>query len=273
MAFNAEIVVVVIAAGLFCGFLNAVASSGSAVSLPVLLTIGLHATVANATNRIPVLVGSLAATVGLARSGAIPWRPALIAAAPLTLGSVLGALASEYLPGHDLRKVIVGAVIAALILILTKLKNLLNAGGTREVRLDYKPIFLLFVVGIWAGLIVLDSGTYILLVLVLSCGFDLVEANAIRNFATLMAALAATLVFAGHQSIDWTVGGLMAFGSLIGGALGARLAISRQARRWIVILLVVVIVCELLHLIVPIRWLDKRVVPAIDAYCGQCWAR
>ncbi|HEY4351300.1 MAG TPA: TSUP family transporter, partial [Paraburkholderia sp.] len=80
MSFNAEIIAVVLVAGLLCGFLNAVASSGSAVSLPVLLTIGLHATVANATNRIPVLVGSLAATVGLARSGTIPWRPALIVA-------------------------------------------------------------------------------------------------------------------------------------------------------------------------------------------------
>jgi uncharacterized protein len=186
---------------------------------------------------------------------------------------VFAAPSNEYLPGHDLRKIIVGAVVVALILILAKLKNLLNAAGNREVRLGVKPVVLLFLVGFWAGLIVLDSGTYILLVLVLTCGFDLVEANAIRNFATLMVALAATLVFAGHQSIDWTVGGLMAFGSLVGGALGARLAISRQARRWIVILLVVVIVCELLHLVVPIRWLDKQVVPAIDAYYGQCWTR
>jgi uncharacterized protein len=102
----------------------------------------------------------------------------------------------------------------------------------------------------------------------------LVEANAIGNFATLtVAALAATLVFVGRQSIDWTMGGFMAFGSLAGGALGGRLAISRQARRWIVMLRVVVIVCELLHLAVPIRWLDNQGVPAIDAFCGRCWRR
>jgi hypothetical protein len=47
-------------AGLACGFLNSVASSGSAVSLPILMSLGLHAVDANATNRIPVLVGAIA---------------------------------------------------------------------------------------------------------------------------------------------------------------------------------------------------------------------
>jgi uncharacterized membrane protein YfcA len=40
----------------------------------------------------------------------------------------------------------------------------------------------------------------------------------------------------------------MALGSVAGGLLGARLAISDQARRWIVGLLIVVIVGELANL-------------------------
>ena len=51
-----------IVAGLACGFLNTVASSGSAVSLPVLMAIGLDPITANATNRVPLLLGSLSAT-------------------------------------------------------------------------------------------------------------------------------------------------------------------------------------------------------------------
>ena len=268
VSFNPEIIAVVVIAGVFCGFLNTVASSGSAVSLPVLMSIGLHAAAANATNRVPVLVGALAATVDLARSGAIPWRRALIVAAPMTLGAALGALASERLPGHDLRKVIVGAVVIALILIFAKLKDLLNAAGDHEVRLGAKQMSLLFLVGFWAGFIVLDSGTYILLVLVLASGLTLVEANAIKNFATLITTAVAMLIFAEHQSVDWTNGGIMALGSLVGGFLGARVAISAQARRWIIGLLIVVVVGELVHLAVPVQWLDKRVIPAIDTFAS-----
>ncbi|BBU31472.1 UPF0721 transmembrane protein [Burkholderia sp. THE68] len=248
MAFTPETIVIVIAAGLFCGFLNTVASSGSAVSLPVLMSVGLHAVAANATNRVPVLVGALAATVGLAREGAIPWKRALIVAAPLTLGAAVGALLSELMPSHDLRLAIVAAVVVALILVLTKLKNLLTSASDSDVRLDWKPMSLLFIVGIWTGFIVLDSGTYMLLVLVLTCGITLVEANAIKNLATLTTTVVAMAIFAAHQSIDWKTGGIMALGSVAGGLLGARLAISEQARRWIVGLLVVVIVGELIHL-------------------------
>src|ERR1700761_5312438 len=120
MIFNPEIAAIVIAGGLLCGFLNTVASSGSAVSLPILMSVGLHAVAANVTNRVPVLVGALAATIGLARKGAIPWRRALIIATPLTLGAGIGALLSERIPSHDLRMVIVAAVVIALVLILTR---------------------------------------------------------------------------------------------------------------------------------------------------------
>ena len=44
-------------AGLACGFLNTAASSGSAVSLPILMMIGLDPISANATNRVCMVAG------------------------------------------------------------------------------------------------------------------------------------------------------------------------------------------------------------------------
>ena len=79
-------------AGLACGFLNTVASSGSAVSLPILMFIGLDPLTANATNRIPVLLGAFMATISFHRKGAIQWPLALKISVPVTLGSLLGAL-------------------------------------------------------------------------------------------------------------------------------------------------------------------------------------
>ena len=43
-------VVVIVMAGLLSGFINTLASSGSAVTLPLMILIGLLATVANGTN-------------------------------------------------------------------------------------------------------------------------------------------------------------------------------------------------------------------------------
>ena len=77
---------VAVIAGLSCGFLNVVASSGSAVSLPALVWIGLYAVDANATNRIPVLIASLTATITLARQGKIPWGVPMRATPPGGIG-------------------------------------------------------------------------------------------------------------------------------------------------------------------------------------------
>lgn len=54
-------ILVLLIAGIACGFINTLASSGSAISLPMLLTLGLPALAANAANRPPVLFGSLMA--------------------------------------------------------------------------------------------------------------------------------------------------------------------------------------------------------------------
>lgn len=43
--------------GVLAGFLNTVASSGSALTLPTMIALGLHPVMANATNRVPIVVG------------------------------------------------------------------------------------------------------------------------------------------------------------------------------------------------------------------------
>ena len=66
-------------AGLACGFLNTAASSGSAVSLPSWMLMGLDPISANATNRMPVLIGGVSklkqASADTHRYG---WREAAI---------------------------------------------------------------------------------------------------------------------------------------------------------------------------------------------------
>ena len=55
-------IILAIVGGLLCGFLNTVASSGSAVTLPLLMFLGLAPLAANATNRVPVLIAALMET-------------------------------------------------------------------------------------------------------------------------------------------------------------------------------------------------------------------
>ena len=239
-----------LAAGLACGFLNTAASSGSAVSLPILMMIGLDPVSANATNRIPVLVGALSATWSFHRRKALPWALAWKVSLPVGLGGLIGAALAEMLPGRDLGLVITGAVLLALILLFTKLKQAIESASSDAVRYGSREVILFGLIGVWLGFIVLDGATYLLLALTLAVGLPLVHANAIKSAVLVPATLIAMFVFAYKGSIDWGLGVIMGAGSVVGGLLGARLATSPQARKWVFWLLVVIICAELVHLIV-----------------------
>ena len=81
LGYDAVDLLLALGAGFACGFLNTAASSGSVVTLPIMIFLGLDAATANATNRLPVLVGALSGALDFARRKAMPWRLAFRIAA------------------------------------------------------------------------------------------------------------------------------------------------------------------------------------------------
>jgi uncharacterized membrane protein YfcA len=235
-------------AGLACGFLNTAASSGSAVSLPILMMIGLDPISANGTNRIPVLIGALTATWSFHLKKAMLWSLAVKISLPVAIGGLIGAGLAEILPGRDLALVITAAVLLALVLLFTKLKEAIESATSQDVRYGAREFAVFVAIGVWLGFIVLDGATYLLLALTLIVGLPLVNANAIKSAALVPTTIVALAVFAYKGNIDWTIGAVMAVGSIAGGVLGARLATSPAARKWVFRLLVIVICAELVHL-------------------------
>jgi uncharacterized membrane protein YfcA len=112
--------------GLLCGFLNTVASSGSAVTLPLLVFMGLSPIVANATNRVPVVVAALFATITFLRAKVIDWKIAIKILIPTVLGSIVGAEFVDTLPQENIKLLISVAVLLAFLLLFSGLKKILQ---------------------------------------------------------------------------------------------------------------------------------------------------
>ena len=148
-------------AGFACGFLNTAASSGSAVSLPVLMMIGLDPVSANGTNRIPVLIGALSATWSFHQKKARLWALALKVSLPVAIGGLIGAGIAEILLGRDLALVITAAVLVALVLLFTKLKHAIEQATAKDVQYGAREFAVFVAIGVWLGFIVLDGATYI----------------------------------------------------------------------------------------------------------------
>src|SRR3982074_31168 len=95
---SAEQVVFVALAGFLAGAINAIVGSGSLITFPTLLAIGLPAVTANVTNTAGIVFGSVSAVVGYGRELRPQLRRALWLSIPTIFGAVLGATLVLLLP-------------------------------------------------------------------------------------------------------------------------------------------------------------------------------
>ena len=246
--------VIAIIGGLIGGFMNTVASSGTAVTLPLLVFMGLPPAVANATNRVPVFLGFLISCITFIRAGVMDWQLALRVVTPCAAGAVIGAIIVDRIPAEIVKTLIVVAVVIALLLLLTNFKKAFETTIDKLPRYRWQEAVYLFFVGLWIGLIVLDGGTYLLMVLMLSMQLPLLKANAYKNIASLFTSGFSLVVMAIDGKVNWKIGGIMAIGSILGGYIGAKFSMHPLAKIWTYRLLVVIISLELVHIAI-IDWL------------------
>lgn len=235
-------------AGLICAFLNTVASSGSAVSLPLLIVTGLDPITANATNRVPVLIGAVTASFVFFRKKLINWWIVSRLVPIIALGAGAGAVIADAVPARHIGFAITAAILIAFLLLFTKIKSIVEKVFVEEPRFGLRETVLFFLIGLWLGFLVLDGATYLLLGLVLMARLPLMEANAAKTVALIPASLIALVIFHFNGLVDWEVAGALAVGSVAGGMLGGKVAGSIAGKKWIFRLLALVLVGEVVHL-------------------------
>lgn len=115
-------------------------------------------------------------------------------------------------------------------------------------RVGPVQLILIFLVGVWAGFIVLDGLTYLLFVLVLSVRMDLVAANAAKVAIGAAIAGVSLPVLAAGGHVDSGAAIPLSVGAVVGGLIAARLAVLPGAGKWIYRLIVVIILGEVAQL-------------------------
>ncbi len=235
-------------AGICSGFLNTIASAGSALTLPLMIFLGLPANIANGTNRVQIAIGRITSIVSFQRSKAIDWHNAIMLSLPCLVGAIIGASFAAVLQSKYIGWAITFGIIAVVVVLLTNPKRLLKDQQVATPVIKWWHLGLYFLIGLWGGFIVLDASTYALMVLVLAIGYDLKKANAIKAVAIFPMTIAALAIFAEAREINWRVGLLLSVGSIIGAWIGAALAVKEGIKIWIYRILIAVLLLELYQL-------------------------
>jgi uncharacterized membrane protein YfcA len=241
-------VILLLICGLISGVMNTLASSGSAITLPVMVFFGVPPSVANATNRLPVLVGSTISVYNFQKSKELIWSKSLLISIPVLLGVVVGSLLAEIIDPSKMHSVILVAMLISFILITTNSRAILKGRSVFNKQLSFKNFIVFFLIGIWAGLIVLDSAILLLFELILGCGLDLTKANPIKNFLLIIVSLVSLVIFYFNGLINWEFGLIISIGSFFGGYLGSKVAHLEYIKKWIYRILILIISFEIVTL-------------------------
>ncbi|WP_030163528.1 sulfite exporter TauE/SafE family protein [Spirillospora albida] len=248
----------VFAAGIAAGGINTVVGSGSLITFPTLLAVGLPPVTANVSNNIGLVPGGLTGAYGYRRElGGQRTRLLVLGTASL-LGAVAGALLLLELPAEAFQ-VIVPALIA-LALVLVVVQPRLQAWLRRRREGAHRPhggpwLWAgVLLAGVYGGYFGAAQGIVLIALLGIMLDDDLQRVNAAKIVLASLVNAVATLVFlgmwlVGGTRIDWWAVLLIAAGSTVGGVLGARVG-----RRVPPVALRAVIVCvgvaAIVHLLV-----------------------
>lgn len=240
------LVVAVVVAGFLAGFINTFAGSGSLLTLPLLMFLGLPANVANGTNRIAILLQNVVGVTSFKQQKVFEWKQGIWLAIPAIVGSLVGATVAVNLNEEVMTQTIGGLLIFMFLLIIFK-PDLWIKGQARHIKT--KPNLLLvivfFAVGVYGGFIQAGVGFFLLASLVLGAGFDLVKANAIKLLIILLYSPFALAIFMYNNQVDYKLGFILAIGNMLGAFVATRFAVKWGPKFVRYILLVVLFVASI----------------------------
>jgi hypothetical protein len=242
--------ILLLAAALFAGFVDAVAGGGGLIQVPTLLMAlpaESPATVFG-TNKLASIFGTGNAALRYARRIALPWGVALPAAIAAFVFSFAGAAAVAWLPKEVVRPLVLGLLLLVMVYTVAKPDFGVVSGERLAPRVERRSALLAgAVLGFYDGFFGPGAGSFMIFAFVRFFRLDFLHASSaakVVNFSTNAAALA-YFVPSGH--VLWMTGLAMAVFNIGGALLGARLALRHGSGfvRWVFVVVASVLIARL----------------------------
>ncbi len=210
--------------GVAASFINMLAGGGSILALGLLTLMGLDPSVANATNRIGVLISTASGCAAYKSEK----RSAIRESLKLSLWTIPGAIAGAFFSisiSSELFEQLIGLV---MIFILVTLFLPKRKGTDHEPFLNGILMYpALVLVGFYGGFIQAGVGFLIIGALSHLGGMNLMQMSMHRVFIVLIFTIPAVVIFIASGQVNWTYAIVLSAGNAIGSWFTVKLAIKK----------------------------------------------
>jgi uncharacterized membrane protein YfcA len=233
-----------VVAGFLAGFINTIAGGGSMLTLPALMIFGMPADIANATNRVGILLQSFAGASGFHKKGKLAPSTIVPTLVPTLVGALFGSLLASYMPVSWLKPTLLVTMLGMAILMLVKPSVVAPPEGTPAYTLRERPAAAigLFIAGFYGGFIQAGVGFLIIAAVAGGLRYDLVRTNALKMAITAALTVIALVVFVARGQVLWIPGLVLAVGMVAGAMTSVQFAIHvpQSVLKWTLFAMVLV---------------------------------
>ena len=207
--------------GLVVSLINSIAGGGSTLSLPIMIFLGMPATVANGTNRIGLIIGNLSSVYNLARHGYLDKKIFRQLIIPTFVGALIGVAFLVHI-GDRAFQAILACVICLVVIMSNLRKDILGKPpATPPQKLTWKGAIGFALISIYGCIVQVGVGFVQIFGLTRYTGLDPIHVNALKNALTTVFLVIGTLALGIAGKIDWPIAIIMAAGAYVGGYFGS----------------------------------------------------
>jgi uncharacterized protein len=222
--------VALLGAGAAAGLINTVVGSGTLITFPTLLALGVPPVTANISNTVGLAPGSLSGAWATGRELTGERRRVLWLGTASLLGGIAGALLLLWLPSSAFDTIV--PILIGIGCVLVILQPFISARlALRRARLGldggavHGPIALwlaVALVGVYGGYFGAAQGVLLIAILGIGLAEPLLKINAIKNVLATIANAIASVVFIFVSDVNWPAAIAIAIGSVLGAQVGGR---------------------------------------------------
>jgi len=232
--------------GIISGFVGAVAGGGGLISVPFLIFLGIPPQITLATNKFGGIGLSIGALYEFIKKKKIVWRYAIF----LSLFGILGSLIGSHIL-LTINTSILQKLIGILLIILIPTVFIKKNFGLEEKLTSRKRkivgcicyFFISIIASFFGGL-----GIITMSMAIYFFGLPMIKANATELFSYSIFSLLSVIIFTFNGIINYQIGIILFVGMLIGGYIGAHIAI-KKGNEWVKVVFTIIIIFSAIKII------------------------
>ena len=207
--------------GLVVSLINSIAGGGSTLSLPIMIFLGMPATVANGTNRIGLIIGNFSSAFNLMKHGYLNKKIFMQLLIPTIVGTAIGGCVLVHI-GDKAFQAILACVICLVVVMSNLRKDILGKPpAAPPKKLTWKGAVGFACISVYGCIVQVGVGFVQIFGLTRYTGLEPIRVNALKNALTNVFLLISTTILGIAGKIDWPIAIVMAVGAGLGGYCGS----------------------------------------------------